>query len=301
MDFRPPKPETSLRATGRTDGLPATLRRALVPAADFAPIPVPKPGDWLAEHSETGQTFEDFLGSGSNRPDRFRDKIYLQPLGRFTESRSPPLETLEAYAAAYFAMDVEILTAVAISGSNIRTRINSFSGNRQALTRDILVLLKKGLPPDAFCVLAVTMEDLYPHPSWNFVFGQASFRDRVGLFSFARYDPAFYGERRGKNDQEVLLRRSCKVLTHETAHMFSLAHCIFYTCVMNGSNHLEESDARPFSLCPVCLRKLQFSIGFDVVHRYGKLFLFYRKVGFDREAGWVSNRLKRILGHDSIK
>jgi archaemetzincin len=35
------------------------------------------------------------------------------------------------------------------------------------------------------------MEDLYPDPAWNFVFGQASLRERVEVFSFARYDPAF--------------------------------------------------------------------------------------------------------------
>jgi archaemetzincin len=155
-----------------------------------------------------------------------------------------------------------------------------------------LIFLKKRRPLDAFCVLAITMEDLYPDPSWNFVFGQASPQDSVGVFSFARYDPVFYAEKRRKNFQAVLLRRSCKVLAHESVHMFSLAHCIYFQCLMNGSNHLQESDARPFSLCPVCLRKLQFSIGFDVVDRYQKLLDFYKRVGFENEAGWVSKRLR---------
>mgnify|MGYP000107882883 CR=1 FL=1 len=44
---------------------------------------------------------------------------------------------------------------------------------------------------------AVTMTDLYPSEDWNFVFGQASLRNRVGAYSFARYDPAFYGKERG--------------------------------------------------------------------------------------------------------
>ncbi|MBE9547590.1 MAG: hypothetical protein IMF10_08900, partial [Proteobacteria bacterium] len=73
----------------------------------------------------------------------------------------------------------------------------------------------------------------------------------------------------------------------------------YFSCILNGSNHLRESDSRPFSLCPVCLRKLQFSIGFDIVDRYRGLLLFYRNVGFDRETGWVSNRLTRILGDES--
>jgi archaemetzincin len=138
------------------------------------------------------------------------------------------------------------------------------------------------------------MEDLYPDPHWNFVFGQASLRDRVGVFSFARYDPVFYGESRGSQYQQLLLRRSTKVLVHETAHMFSLAHCIYFKCVMNGSNHLQESDSRPLSLCPVCLRKLQSSIQFDLAVRYHRLKQFYRNIGFISEQDWVTRRLKKI-------
>ena len=36
------------------------------------------------------------------------------------------------------------------------------------------------------------MIDLYPKPSWDFVYGLASSNDGVGLFSLARYDDIFY-------------------------------------------------------------------------------------------------------------
>jgi archaemetzincin len=296
MDFTPPTPAESLRAIRSTRGVPKTLQRALDPGRDFEPIPVPKPGDWLTVHPEPGQTFDDFVSSRPNKPGRGRNRIYLQPLGDFPEDRSPSVETLRECAANYFVMDVMVLPSLSISGRAFTTRINPFTGNRQILTGDVLALLRRNLPFDAFCVLAITMEDLYPHPSWNFVFGQASLRERVGVFSFARYDPAFYDEKRGENFQRLLLWRSCKVLVHETAHMFSLQHCIFFKCVLNGSNHLQESDSRPLSLCPVCLRKLQFSVGFDVVDRYEGLLGFYRKTGFDHEVRWVEKRLKRISG-----
>lgn len=39
---------------------------------------------------------------------------------------------------------------------------------------DLLVFLKKRKPKDAFCIVGVTVIDLYPKDSWNFVFGQAS-------------------------------------------------------------------------------------------------------------------------------
>jgi archaemetzincin len=294
MDFRLPTPAESIHAIGSTEGLPETLQRAFDPGRDFEQIPVPRAGDWLSEHTEPGQPFDDFVKSRPSRPDKQRDRIYLLPLGDFPQDRSPSLETLKEYAASYFVTDVALLPRLSIDSRTLRTRINPITRNRQILTGDVLAVLKDQLPADAFCLLAITMEDLYPDPSWNFVFGQASPREGVGVFSFARYDPTFYGGERGEDYQEVLLRRSCKVLVHEISHMFSAAHCIFYRCVLNGSNHLQESDARPLSLCPVCLRKLQFSIGFDVMERYRKLLGFYRMVGFDREARWVANRLKWI-------
>ena len=70
---------------------------------------------------------------------------------------------------------------------------------------------------------------------------------------------------------------------------------------MNGSNHLHESDSRPLSLCPVCLHKLQYSIGFAVTTRYRHLFEFYRKIGFTREADWLSKRLKKIEGFNQVQ
>ena len=295
MAFTPPNPGETLRAIGNIKDLPIALQRALNPSNDFEIVSVPNKGDWLAEHFEPGQSFDNFTSISPAKPDRYRNKIYLQPLGDFIDGQSPCLEKLKAYTTSYFMMDTNILPVLRINGSKLTSRRNPYTRNRQILTHDVLILLKKRKPFDAFCVLAISMEDLYPDPSWNFVFGQASPQDGVGVFSFARYDPVFYGEKRRKNSQGVLLRRSCKVLAHETGHMFSLAHCIYFQCQMNGSNHLQESDARPFSLCPVCLRKLQFDIGFDVVDRYQKLLDFYKRAGFENEAGWVSKRLKWIL------
>jgi archaemetzincin len=295
MNFKPPRQQETLQAIEKLNSLPRTLQRALDPGNDFMLMGQPKDGDWLAEHKEAGQTFAEFKNSNPIKPNGVRNKIYLQPLGQFAEGQSPSLDILKAYAEAFFALEANILPAIAIGKSTLSHRRNPYTGNRQILTRDILILLKRNRLPDAFCTLAITMEDLYPHPSWNFVFGQASLRDRVGVFSFARYDPKFYGEDRTKDYQKLLLQRSCKVLVHETGHIFTVAHCIFFKCVMNGSNHLQESDARPQFLCPVCLRKLQHCIGFDVVERYRNLFHFYQQAGFDAEAKWVSKRLKWIL------
>ena len=293
--FTPPTENTIKAAIGDLSQFPPVPRRAFAFGSNaFQPIPSPGPEDWLAVHHESGQTFDQFIASRPNRPSGERKVIYLQPLGDFALERSPDIDKLQKFAAVFFEMEVKTLPTIAIDKSRFTTRRNALTDQPQILTSDVLTFLKKQLPADAFCLLAITMEDLYPEPSWNFVFGQASLRERVGVYSFARYDPMFYNQPRNPDYQTLLLRRSCKVLAHETSHMFGLAHCIYLNCLMNGSNHLAESDRRPLHLCPVCLRKLQSSIGFDLLKRYTALAGIDRALGFTDEADWLDERIKVI-------
>merc|ERR1711916_120285 len=55
------------------------------------------------------------------------------------------------------------------------------------IIKDHLPRIRTGLK-DAYALIGVTMEDLYPRDSWNFVFGLADMTGRNGVFSFARYD-----------------------------------------------------------------------------------------------------------------
>ena len=297
MAFEPPSPNVKRAAVGELTGLSPVLRRAFsADTPEFEPIPKPGPHDWLAVHPESAQTFHEFKASRPNRPTELRRIVYLQPLGEFVADRSPSIETLREFASGFFAMEVKVLPVISLDASKFTTRHNPNTGNLQILTSDVLNFLKARVPADAFCMLAITMEDLYPEPSWNFVFGQASLSERVGVYSFARYDSAFYGDPRAPGYETLLLRRSCKVLAHETGHMFGLTHCTFFNCLMNGSNHLAESDRRPLHLCPVCLRKLQWSIGFDVLERYRALERVTRADGFTDGADWLASRIKILRG-----
>jgi archaemetzincin len=296
--FTPPTRAQRLAALGPMAGLPEALRLALQPGDDFQPVPEPGPNDWLANFAEVGQTFEQFVQSQPNRPDARRKKLYLQPLGDFSASDGPALNQLREFMAAFFMMEVDLLPPLSLAQTHLTSRHNRWTGQVQLLTGDILNLLQTRLPEDGFALLGITMTDLYPESSWNFVFGQASLRDRVGVYSFARYDPRFYGQEAAPDTRKLVLRRSCKVLAHETGHMFGIAHCVWYRCVMNGSNHLAEADARPLHLCPVDLRKLQWSIGFDVVERYRRLRNFDRRAGFEDEAHWLDQRLRHLAPHD---
>ena len=63
---------------------------------------------------------------------------------------------------------------------------------------------------------------------------------------------------------------------------------------MNGSNHLEESDQQPLHACPVCLRKLESALRFDIRDRYEQLRTFSEKAGWVADADWFQRQLDRV-------
>merc|ERR1719171_2835453 len=122
------------------------------------------------------------------------------------------------------------------------------------------------VPRDAYGLMAVTMCDLYPKPEWNFVYGLARLQQRVGIFSFVRHTP---GNGPKQWCEAQLLHRALKTLLHEIGHMFGLKHCTWYNCLMRGNNgEGVEHQLNYLHLCPVCLRKLHWCIGFDIRNRY---------------------------------
>lgn len=275
----------------------------------FRPIPIPKPGDWLSVHPETGQSFEQFLHSTRRIPSPSRNTIYIQPLGNFYGPRVIPLPLIESYLKAFFyGLQVKILPTVSVKEANdlkpIRSRINSYTGKRQLRCDDILswfqVAAKRVLPPlhSEIVTLVITTEDIYPDNNWNFVFGIAYLRYGIGVWSLARMDPHFpndqiLSQQPTPQEQEIILKRSLKVISHEIAHMFGIHHCVYFSCLMNGSNHLEERDKHPMFLCPIDLRKLWAALQFDIKERYQSLLQFFEENRFE-ECNWVRERLKEI-------
>ena len=261
-------------ALGDIDPLPSSLR-PLFDSDRFADKRPPQPADWLAVRDESGRPFDAFVDSRPHCPDERRHTIYMQPLGSFEAETAPPLAHLQAIAEAFFQMPVAIRAPLDIAGAGLTERRHPRTGERQLLTTDLLALLLDHLPEDAFCQVGISMIDLYPEPSWNFVFGQASLRNRVGVYSFARY---------GAPDPAVTLARSVKVMVHETMHMFGIKHCPYFECLMNGTNNLPEADRRPAFLCPIDLRKLMWCVGFDPRKRYRDLAEAYEAAGLEAYA-----------------
>src|SRR2546428_1833160 len=105
----------ALAAIGDTHALPPALRCALNPAA-FEALPAPGPNDWLANHPERGQTFDDFVSSHPNRPTPQQHTIYLQPLGTFN------LGPLKEFTEAFFMMPVVVRPPLDLATAKITSR-----------------------------------------------------------------------------------------------------------------------------------------------------------------------------------
>jgi archaemetzincin len=285
--------ETRLAALGSLIGLDP-IERVLYAPGDFEPLPAPAPGRWLAEHPEVGQSYAQFVELGFHRPDERRRALAIMPLAYPGSPTDLPIADLLAVASAFFGIPARATNAVAIDELGAISRRDRATGP-QLLAPDILDALRRRLPDDAFLLVAITGVDLYPDPSWNFVFGQATLRERVAVYSTARYNPAFYGSNAsGAEVASIIQRRTLKLMIHEVGHTFGLQHCVYYRCVMNGSNGIAETDDSPLHLCPVCLRKLRRSTGLDLAGRYRRLARVYRRFGLAEEAEWIEARLARL-------
>ncbi len=290
----PLPPGARAAAVGALEGIDPVLRRVFNDTVCYVPVPEPGPSDWLAQHHEPGQTYPQWLAADYQVPDATRRTVCLQPVGALDGAGSPPAAVLERFTAAYFGLPVRVLPPLSLDALEVPTR--QHQGVLQARAPELLDALRARLPADGYCLLGLTMTDLYPKESWNFVFGMASLRGRSGVFSFARYAPGFYGEEADADSARLLMLRSLKVLVHETGHMFGIQHCVYWSCVMNGSNHLAETDRQPLFLCPVCLRKLQSATGFAPLERYRDLAGQCAELGLQAEADWLEQRRAWIEG-----
>jgi archaemetzincin len=264
-------------------------------SAHFSPKRPPEPGDWLDRFPETGTTFEEYQSSDITRKTLQRNRIVLQPLGPFDQHQRSLLAELREYTAIFFDTPTDVAPALPLPQRG-RRRWTPRGPSREQFNTQVILheVLAPRLPKDAVCYLGVTFGDLYPEPTWNYVFGQATFDERVGVYSLVRYFPSFWGEPETAEPRRLALLRSFKVLGHETGHMFSLHHCVRYECLMNGSNSLEEMDRSPAFLCRVCLKKLAYNLRFDVRARYRRLRAFYARQGLGDLVRWLDSRLAFI-------
>ncbi|CAF1478911.1 unnamed protein product [Rotaria sordida] len=306
MNFIPPNTKLIAEALGDISQLPRDMQMAVTNKLheSFQPVPIPNHGDWLRYHEEKGQTLKAFEQTTSKAvPHSTFNTIYIQPVGSFNHPRAAPLNVIIQFARIFFAgCEVELLPTIDFS-KDMKYRENH--GIKQYRTDDFYNYLSqtryfRDTSRELLCV-AVTMTDIYPDESWNFVYGEARVKDGLGVYSFARLDPLFSESSQillsvplTKEERIVMLRHCIKILLHELGHLFGLNHCIYFICLMNGANNQIEMDRQTLYLCPVCLRKLYSTLYFDVRHMYENFVYLCEIYGLEEERLWYRKRLNCI-------
>ena len=267
-------------SSATADAPSATEARLLL--SKLAPLHKPlgktQPGDWLERHKEPGQTFDQYLRSSPVTLHGERKTIYVQPLGDFKPDEKRVMDLTVDYMGRFFSTDIKVLDPIPLS--MIPEKAKRVRLSQQILSTYVLDILKPRLPKDSAAIIALTATDLWPGEGWNFVFGQASIRERVGVWSMHRNgDPS-------ENEEafKLCLKRTIKTAVHETGHMLSIRHCIAYQCCMCGSNSRRESDRQPIYLCPEDVAKICWATQTSASDRYERLLEFCEANGLDEEA-----------------
>jgi hypothetical protein len=118
-----------------------------------------------------------------------------------------------------------------------------------------------------YCVIGVTMQDLYMDSTDEFCMGVASMQERIGVFSFARYSPKFFQNAMLKQHWptdkqfiddakatkekalQLLMLRAFKVCTHEVC-MSSVSLGVFMLYLIhNHTTYIAWTYVWSWSLC----------------------------------------------------
>lgn len=252
----------------------------------------PAEGDWLDEYDEPRQTFRDYLEEGSTTATKQRRVIYVQPLGEFDKAQRAIITATADFLKRYYQLPVTVESAWPSSRVPASARRRYGASLEEQLSTEYVIeeMLIPALPPDAAGLIALTPIDLWPGDDWNYVFGEASVDDRVGVWSIARYgDPSA-----GSKAFHRCLLRTIQTASHEVGHLFGMGHCTLYQCNMGGSNSLKESDAGSLPLCPECVAKLCWATKCDPTWRFEQLLDFCGKHGLTEDKKFYEQSLHRL-------
>ena len=135
-------------ADGRERALPWHLDR-LVPL--YQRLGPPKPGEWLAEHKEAGQTYRQYVAGRPIRPDRNRRTIYVQPLGEFSTAQRRIVDRTAKFLGIHYVLPVKVQARLTLSIIPPEARrTHPTWGDQQILSTYVLEhVLKPRLPDDA--------------------------------------------------------------------------------------------------------------------------------------------------------
>jgi archaemetzincin len=272
---------------------PTALERLITTLEPLAlPLPEPGPSDWLANYPEAGQSYAAWQRADPVVATPDRRTLVVQPMGSFEPAQRQVMTLSAEWLGLFFGLPCRVEDDLPSDAIPDRARRrNPHTGLPQVHAPTLLYdLLLPRLPDDAIALIGFTGEDLYPEPSWNFVFGMALLRQRTGVWSMHRFgDPGG-----GPLNFRETLQRTMKLATHETGHNLTMQHCTAHACNMNGSNNLPETDRSPAWLCPQCLAKLLHATGADPIDRFEALLAFASRHDLTEEIAYYRLALRAL-------
>jgi hypothetical protein len=157
---------------------------------------------------------------------------------------SPPLELISTFVSCFYSLPVKVLPPIlrlskfyrqfftirshhekTMASLNIKLEISFNSSKKRYLPTHSVCLLFQWLI-FILMMIGISFSDKVRNYYQTKLNKLASLVSRVGVFSFARYDPVFYGENRDKDYKKLLLWRCLRVVVHEIGHIFGVKHCV---------------------------------------------------------------------------
>lgn len=212
-----------------------------------------------------------FLPSGCTGDNPQRGYFALQPLGR-VDGRL--LALMRRFVEIAYDGSCKVMEPLELPFSAYDAR------RRQYRASELLSFLQDCAPTGALKIVGVTEKDIYTR-QMNFIFGLADVRGRCCVVSTCRLRESFWGE---PEKEDVLRRRTLKILYHELGHTFGMQHCGKIQCAMCYHNSVPELDASYVWFCKSCTRELEKRVGRFPEDREKKLAKLLTEIGLDRDA-----------------
>jgi len=248
-------------------------------------------GGWDADARGWIVPFRQYVAGGPLRPTRGRHTVDLLPLGPLDEKMRKRIARVRDFLAVYLTLPVRMLPPLPLDGRPSRPANVAGRAVRQYDAQDLIEhVVAPQRSADTLAIMGLATQDLYSETvDWASVAHVSRTGQGLAVVNLARTFPEFFRKESTPDGIYRDVRLTFGMAADAACRMIGLTPCRKYYCVMNQAQR--ASTTEPLHLCPDCLRKLRWTLGFDLLERYEALGRFYKETGLPVEATWVRRRL----------
>lgn len=258
---------------GGLAGTPWRLRQALQhPQDSWTLLPLSDAddddsgeGSTYFDHFKATQTFDDFRRNVAVLPHSTSETVEIVLVGDFTRANDLiDWKTIMGIAEPMLGFQVKMLSDEKISAKS--HGLKRLGGPLDAMSgRDVLQELKRRPTCGrSAAMVALTLHDVYA-PGDVRIAGIADEPSRVSLTSIIPHVSEWTDEDRSLQ----ATRRMAKLLVRESLTLLGMHECNLVSCINNPAP--KGLDDLEFNFCPICLRKINWLTGKDLLDRYAIL------------------------------